>query len=54
VSQLVEAHFELRGLFAVAVSSVEHGYMKPHRSIFEAALRGAESTHQKPSWWATA
>ncbi len=36
-----EAHFELRGLFAVAVSSVEHGYMKPHRSIFEAALRGA-------------
>ena len=36
-----EARFELRGLFAVAVSSVEHGYMKPHRSIFEAALRGA-------------
>jgi putative hydrolase of the HAD superfamily len=25
----------------VALSSVEHGYMKPHRSIFEAALRGA-------------
>jgi HAD superfamily hydrolase (TIGR01662 family) len=39
-----EAHFELRGLFAVAVSSVEHGYMKPHRSIFEAALSGAEVT----------
>src|SRR5262245_5913620 len=36
-----EAHFELRGLFSVAVSSVEHGYMKPHPSIFEAALRGA-------------
>ena len=37
-----EAHFELRGLFAVTVSSIEHGYMKPHRSIFEAALSGAE------------
>ncbi len=36
-----ETHFALRGLFSVAVSSVEHGYMKPHRSIFEAALRGA-------------
>ena len=36
-----ETHFELRGLFSVAVSSVEHGYMKPHPSIFEAALRGA-------------
>jgi putative hydrolase of the HAD superfamily len=37
-----ETHFELRGLFSVAVSSVEHGYMKPHPSIFEAALRGAD------------
>ncbi|MBW8714110.1 MAG: HAD family hydrolase [Acidobacteria bacterium] len=37
-----EAHFELRGLFAVTVSSIEHGYMKPHRSIFEAALSGAD------------
>ncbi len=37
-----ETHFELRGLFTVAVSSVEHGYMKPHPSIFEAALRGAD------------
>jgi len=37
-----EAHFELSGLFTVAVSSVEHGYMKPHPSIFEAALRGAD------------
>jgi putative hydrolase of the HAD superfamily len=36
-----ETHFELRGLFVVAVSSVEHGFMKPHPSIFEAALRGA-------------
>jgi putative hydrolase of the HAD superfamily len=37
-----ETHFELRGLFTVAVSSLEHGYMKPHPSIFEAALRGAD------------
>jgi putative hydrolase of the HAD superfamily len=37
-----ETHFELEGLFDVAVSSVEHGYMKPHRSIFEAALRGVQ------------
>lgn len=37
-----ETHFELRGLFTVAVSSVEHGYMKPHPSIFEAAMRGAD------------
>ncbi len=37
-----QTHFDLEGLFAAAVSSVEHGYMKPHRSIFEAALRAAE------------
>jgi putative hydrolase of the HAD superfamily len=36
-----ERHFELEGLFAVALSSSAHGYMKPHRSIFEAALAGA-------------
>ena len=35
-----QTHFELDGLFDVTISSVEHGYMKPHRSIFEAALRG--------------
>lgn len=35
-----QTHFELEGLFDVTVSSVEHGYMKPHHSIFEAALRG--------------
>ena len=34
-----QTHFELDGLFAVAVSSADHGYMKPHPSIFEAALR---------------
>ena len=31
-------HFSLRGLITVSVSSAEHGYMKPHRSIFDAAL----------------
>jgi len=34
-----QQHFELEGLIAAAVSSSEHGYMKPHRSIFEAALK---------------
>ena len=33
-----QTHFALEGLFAVAVSSADHGYMKPHPSIFEAAL----------------
>jgi len=37
-----ERHFQLDGLFAVAISSSEHGYMKPHPSIFEAALRRAQ------------
>jgi HAD superfamily hydrolase (TIGR01662 family) len=34
-----QTHFALEGLFAVAVSSFDHGYMKPHPSIFEAALQ---------------
>lgn len=34
-------HFSLNGLIAVSVSSAEHGYMKPHRSIFDAALERA-------------
>ena len=34
-------HFSLGGLITVSVSSAEHGYMKPHRSIFEAALAKA-------------
>ncbi len=34
-----ETHFALEGLFAVAISSYDHGYMKPHPSIFESALR---------------
>jgi HAD superfamily hydrolase (TIGR01662 family) len=33
------SHFALDGLFAVAISSYDHGYMKPHPSIFEHALR---------------
>lgn len=33
-----QSHFDLRGLIAVAVSSSEHGFMKPHHSIFSAAL----------------
>jgi putative hydrolase of the HAD superfamily len=32
-------HFDLHGLIEGAVSSSEHGYLKPHPSIFEAALR---------------
>jgi putative hydrolase of the HAD superfamily len=34
-----ESHFELTGLIAAAVASSEHGFMKPHPSIFEAALK---------------
>ena len=33
-----KSHFELTGLIDAAVSSSEHGYMKPHPSIFQAAL----------------
>jgi putative hydrolase of the HAD superfamily len=34
-----QSHFELQGLISAAVSSSEHGYMKPHPSIFTAALQ---------------
>ena len=34
-----QSHFDLDALIAGAVSSSDHGYMKPHPSIFEAALR---------------
>jgi putative hydrolase of the HAD superfamily len=34
-----QQHFELEGLITTAISSSEHGYLKPHPSIFEAALR---------------
>jgi HAD superfamily hydrolase (TIGR01662 family) len=33
-----QQHFELEGLIAAAISSAEHGYMKPHPSIFGTAL----------------
>ena len=36
-----EEHFALDGLFKVAISSSDHGYMKPHPSIFEEGLRQA-------------
>jgi putative hydrolase of the HAD superfamily len=32
-------HFDLQGLIAASVSSSEHGFMKPHPSIFLAALQ---------------
>lgn len=35
-------HFSLRNLISVSVSGAEHGYMKPHRSIFESALEKAK------------
>ena len=34
-----QQHFELHGLIAGALSSSEHGYLKPHRSIFDSALK---------------
>jgi HAD superfamily hydrolase (TIGR01662 family) len=34
-------HFRLAHVITTAVSSAEHGYMKPHRSIFETALERA-------------
>ena len=34
-----QSHFELHGLITAALSSSEHGFLKPHPSIFEAALR---------------
>jgi putative hydrolase of the HAD superfamily len=33
-----QSHFELSGLIQATISSFEHGYMKPHPSIFLAAL----------------
>jgi HAD superfamily hydrolase (TIGR01509 family) len=34
-------HFSLGTIITVSVSGFEHGYMKPHRSIFDAALERA-------------
>ena len=39
-----QSHFSLDGLFAVALSSYEHGFMKPHPSIFHAALQQVSAT----------
>jgi putative hydrolase of the HAD superfamily len=36
-----QEHFALKGLMSAAVSSAEHGYMKPHPSIFETAMAQA-------------
>jgi HAD superfamily hydrolase (TIGR01662 family) len=33
-----QSHFELEGLVSAALSSSVHGYLKPHPSIFQAAL----------------
>jgi putative hydrolase of the HAD superfamily len=33
-----QSHFELREYVAAAVSSADHGFMKPHPSIFQAVL----------------
>lgn len=35
------SHFELDGLISVTVSSLEHGFLKPHPSIFRVALERA-------------
>jgi putative hydrolase of the HAD superfamily len=37
-----KAHFKLEALLSTGISSAEHGFMKPHRSIFEAALQDAK------------
>jgi putative hydrolase of the HAD superfamily len=37
-------HFSLANVVSVSVSGAEHGYMKPHRSIFERALERAGVT----------
>jgi putative hydrolase of the HAD superfamily len=41
-----QQHFALDGLITAAVSSSEHGFMKPHPSIFQSALTlaGAEAS----------
>ena len=38
-----QSHFELDGLISAVVSSSEHGFMKPHPSIFAAALQLVDS-----------
>jgi putative hydrolase of the HAD superfamily len=33
-----QSHFDLQGLISAAISSPDHGFMKPHPTIFSAAL----------------
>ena len=40
-------HFSLANIITVSVSGAEHGYMKPHRSIFDAALDRAKVTAEE-------
>ena len=42
-----QAHFDLEGLFDVTISSAEHGFMKPHPSIFQAALGMAGASSEE-------
>ncbi len=42
-----QIHFELSQFIMVALSSSDHGYMKPHPSIFEAALKLVGSTPEE-------
>ena len=37
--QSLQSHFELEPYVSAALSSSDHGFMKPHPSIFEAALK---------------
>jgi len=41
------SHFSLGKIITVSVSGFEHGYMKPHRSIFDAALERAKVNAQE-------
>jgi putative hydrolase of the HAD superfamily len=34
-----QSHFDLQGLISATISSSDHGFMKPHPSIFRAALQ---------------
>ena len=38
-----QSHFELQGLISATISSSDHGLMKPHPSIFTAALQLVDS-----------
>src|SRR3954465_3248270 len=43
-----QSHFELQGLIAATVSSSEHGFMKPHPSIFSAPLQPGDPAPVAP------